>query len=530
MPVKKWIAAKGIRSLKADIIIKNGKCLTMDGSAPCGWIAVSGDRIAALGMETGFEAFQDGHTRVVDAHGATVCPGFIDGHFHLVQTAINRLSVDLGDARSFCDIADLVLEAGRKNPEDSIQGIRLDIHKLKEARMPNRLDLDKIWSNSPVWINSYDYQFSSLNTYGMLFYKIPFTQSGVVCDEKRVPTGIFKGTANALLRGNILKKKSDFYRLEALQKLMPELAAKGLTTICADEGGVIYCDKDAEFINDVIKRKCVYADIELFFQTIDVDRVLEMGLPRLGGSLYVDGTFNARAAAISFDYANAPGEKGTLNFTQEKLSALLEECYRSGLQTALYTIGDRAIELALRAHEYAVNRTGRRNLRHRLEHVELPTADQIRRAAELGLVFSMQPTYEHIWGGPGGMYEDALGENYKLTNPFREILDGGVAICGGSDSDLCPVDYLFSIYSAVNHPVAKHRVNVMEALEMFTSSGAYAIARENEKGYLKVGYLADIAVLDDDLLSVPKDQIRNMKVVCTVKSGRIVYADGKFTG
>ena len=513
--------------MNASILIKNGKCLSMDAERQYDWIAVSGDRICACGCGDDWQSLHCG--AVLDAQGCTVMPGFIDSHFHMVQTSLNRRYVDLSQARCFGDIADLIQAEGRKNPEMNLQGIRIDEDKLKEKRLPNRQELDRIWNNSALWLNTYDYLTSALNTYGMLYYRTPYNQVGVEFDEKNMPTGIFRKNANDMLRANILNDTDDFFRLDALKQLMPVLAAQGLTTANAMEGGKVYSDRDAEFINETIKSRRVYLDMELFFQTLDLDRIRRMGLKRVGGCLYVDGTFSSRNAAISFDYADAPGVRGTLYFTQEMLDTFVKKCYDRDLQLALYTIGDRAIDMALRAHERAVLLTGNTSLRHRLEHAELPREEHMRKAADMGIIFSMQPAYEAQWGGGGRMYSQRLGEHYRETNPFRSLLDHGVRICGGSDSDTTEINYIKAIYDAVNHPVAEHRVSTMEAIRMFTSDGAYAIGKESEKGILKPGALADIILLDGDMLAASGAALRELKVTTTIKSGRVVYREGRFT-
>lgn len=503
-------------------IIYNGCCFA-PGSAPCGWLELEGTRIKSMGAGDTWSALAGARTRLIDARGGSILPGFIDNHFHLVQTALNSLSVDLSDARSFDDIGAAIQAAGQENPALPIYGIRLDIQNLAEKRLPDRAVLDAIWNDSPVWLNICDYQTSILNTYAMLYYKIPFTQQGVQYGPKSMPTGRFIGQANALLRGNILKKTSDFYRLEALFHLMPQLAEQGVTTIAAVEGGDLYCDRDAEFIQDVITNRRVYPDIELFFQTLNMDLVQEMGLKRVGGCLYVDGTFNTRTAAISFDYADAPRERGVLKFTQAQMDELVEQCYCRGLQLALYTVGDRAIDLVINAHRRAAKLTGNLCLRHRLEHVELPSPQHIQTASELNLIFSMQPSYESSWGGPGKMYEKRLGDRRLDTNPFRKILDGGVTLCGGTDSDVCQANYIQAIHAAVNHPTPEHRITVEEAVTMFTSSGAYALGLEQDRGYLKEGFRGDVIVLDRDILSVPAEQLCELKVMYTLKDGALVY-------
>ena len=512
--------------MEASIIIKNGKCLSMDCDKIYDWIVITGDKIKACGWGDDWQNFRA--EQVLDAENNSVLPGFIDSHFHMVQTSLNRKYVDLSQAKTFADIADLIRMEGEKKPEMSIQGIRIDEDNLKEKRLPNRQELDKMWNNSALWLNTYDYLTSALNTYGMLYYRIPFNQVGIEFDEKNMPTGIFRKNANDMLRANILNDTDDFFRLDALKQLMPILAEQGLTTANAMEGGKVYSDRDAEFINDTIKNNRVYLDMELFFQTLDLDRVQRMGLKRVGGCLYIDGTFSSRNAAISFDYADAPGVRGTLYFTQDTLDRFVEECYSRNLQLALYSIGDQAIDMALKAHERATALTGNIALRHRLEHVELPREEHMQKAAELGVVFSMQPAYEPQWGGENKMYQQRLGDRYKETNPFRAILDHGIRICGGSDSDTTEINYLHAIYHAVNHPIPQHRITTMEAIRMFTFDAAYAIGKEQEKGILKAGATADIIVLDGDILRAEGENLKNLKVSTTIKSGRVIYKAGRF--
>lgn len=248
--------------MEASVIIKNGKCLSMDHDRIYDWLVITGDRITACGWGDDWENFHA--EQVIDAGHNSVLPGFIDSHFHMVQTSLNRQYIDLSQAESFDDIADLIRTEGEKNPEMSIQGIRIDEDNLKEKRLPNRQELDKMWNNSALWLNTYDYLTSALNTYGMLYYRIPFNQVGVEFDDKNMPTGIFRKNANDMLRANILNDTDDFFRLDALKQLMPILAAQGLTTANAMEGGKVYSDRDAEFINDTIKNKRVYLDMELF--------------------------------------------------------------------------------------------------------------------------------------------------------------------------------------------------------------------------------------------------------------------------
>lgn len=511
----------GGNKLKADILIKNAKCLTMKDGFVGDWIAIKGKNILSLGLSGEEDNLIGKNTTIINAQGNTVLPGFIDSHFHVVQTALNAKSMDLNKVKSFDDIGREIENALLKNPGKSIMGIGLQMDHLEEKTFPDRLLLDKYCKNVPLWINSLDYQVSMLNTYGLLYYKIPFNMDGIEKDANDVATGVIRGKANAVLRKTILDTITDKYRKEVVSDMIPALLSTGITTVNAMEGGYMYSDKDADFILEYESDFPV--DMVLFYQSLDLEKVKLNNLKRVGGSLYVDGTMGARTAALSFEYADCPGIMGSLRYTQNELNDFVAQCYKNKLQLSLYTIGDRAIGSALAAHEYALYHTGITGLRHRLEHVELATIDHIKKAKELGIIFSMNPTYETYWGGPDKMYFERLGQNYVKTNMFREIIDCGVLLVGGSDSDITDYNPLVGISAAVNHPVEKHRITVYEALEMYTSNSSYAIFEEDIKGTLESGKLADIIILDRDILCVDQSLIDRTKVVTTIKSGDIIY-------
>lgn len=505
----------------ADILIKNAKCMTMENRQVVDWVAIQKNRIMAIGYGTDYEKILGKDTVVLDAKGKTVLPGFIDSHFHVVQTALNSISLDLSDVKTHEELGERIKEASKSFSGNYIRGIHINENQFKEKRFPGRVLLDKYCNDIPVMINSYEYQVSILNTCAMLYFKIPFTAEGIEINEKQMPTGIFRKQANAILRTNILKNISVNVRKEAVSGIMATLLMNGITTVNAMEGGYMYSDKDADFLYE--HGKDFPIDMVLFYQSMDIEKIKAMGLKRIGGCLYIDGTFGARTAALSFEYADCPGTMGSLRLTQQEVNDFVLQCYKNDLQLALYTIGDRAIEVALNAHENAFYQTGKKGLRHRLEHAELVRETQIKRARDLGIIFSMQPTYETYWGGQGKMYEQRLGNKYVHTNPFKKIIENDVIICGGSDSDITEPKPLLGIYSAVNHPVKEHRVDIYDALKMFTCNGAYGIFEEYEKGTLMVGKLADIVILDQDILSVPLEQIDKIKVCATIKSGEILF-------
>lgn len=507
--------------MQADIIIIHGQCMTMRDNEILHWIAIKNDKIIKVGSENDYQNYLDKKTLVIDAKGKTVLPGFIDSHFHLIQTAMNEKSIDGSLLHSYDEIKKAIKKVERKEPNKNISLVRLSKELLQEQKFPRREILDKISNNLPIYISTLDYQTSILNTYGMLYYKIPFHMDGIELDKNGIPTGIFTGKANAILRKNILDNYSSKRKKEDVLELIPKLLSVGITTLNAMEGGYMYSDKDAEWVYE--NQTEFPLDIILFYQCLNLERVKNKKLNRVGGSLYIDGTLGARTAALTFEYEDYPGKMGLLNFSQNELNLFLEECYKKHFQTSLYAIGDRAIELALNAHEYAIYKTGIIGLRHRIEHVVMANLEHIKRAKKMGIIFSMNPTYEKYWGGKGNMYEKRLGKKYQDTHKFREIIDGGVTLCAGSDSDVCEYNPFIGIKAAIQHPVKKNRITLLEALKMYTINAAYAIFEEEKKGTLEENKIADIIILNKDIQKENPQDLDQVKVLCTIKSGKIVY-------
>lgn len=182
-----------------------------------------------------------------------------------------------------------------------------------------------------------------------------------------------------------------------------------------------------------------------------------------------------------------------------------------------------AIEAVLQALETAAETYDIPSMRHRIEHAELITPSQMERAARLGVILCMQPGYEGLWGYPGGMYQQRLGDHYGTTNRFRRIIDSGVTVCAGADPPLTHINPLLGIHYAVNHPVPANSATLQEALEMYTVNGAYALFLEKQKGSLREGMDADIVILDRDITQTDPQQLKEVKVDMTIKDGRVVF-------
>jgi len=263
--------------------------------------------------------------------------------------------------------------------------------------------------------------------------------------------------------------------------------------------------------------------VTLFLQEKNVYFTTRLGFEHLGGCILLDGSIGSYTAALDEDYEGHPGQRGVLYEKQREFTTFVEEAHEAGVQLAFHAIGPRAIQMVLSAYERALVRFPRHDHRHRIEHFELATDEQIARARDLGLVISMQPAFEQFWGGPDGMYASRLGQRWRRTNRLRTILDTGIRISGGSDTNVTPPDPLLGIHGAVNHPNEAQRISVEQALRMFTIDAAYSGFNENRHGSISPGKEANFVVLDGDPFTVPRERLREIQVLQTWYRGRAVY-------
>lgn len=504
--------------MENNLIIINGRCLTMDENKEADWIATEDGKIAAIGRGDGYKAFLHENTQLVDAKGRTVLPGFIDNHFHLVKGAIFSSFINVSEARNFDEIGEILREGRKKSGEDyspeyPLMAFGVEPEKLKEGRYPNREDLDRFISDVPMVLYTPDYHIMMLNTCAILTFQIPYMLQGVSMDEKGIPDGIFSKLAAARLEEHILKKYQQKAIIKKINDFVPDILSNGITTVTAMEGSNYITGFEKEREAELVLK--IAGDIplstELFYQTTDVNLVKEKGLKRFGGALYLDGTLGSWTAVNSFPYADKKEQKPGLFIKQEYIDKLVEKSCENELQLSFDAIGDMAVEAAISAFEKCKERFDVKKLRPRIEHCELIRDDQMERAAELGIIVSAQPGYEGKWGGEGGMYAERLGENYKKTNPFREMKDRGIVLCGGSDYNINPLNPMVGVYHAMNHPVKEHSLTLEEALRMYTIDGAFALGMEKERGSLTPGKKGDIVILNDSTAAM------------TIREGEIMY-------
>lgn len=480
-------------------------------------VLVEGSSIVWTGNRTELGPVES-DTEVLELGDAFMCPGLVDTHVHFIETGISLRGCDLRESASIKEIQERL---SAHKGSSMILASGYDDTILAEKRFLCAADLDVAVKDRPVFVSRRDGHSCVLNTMALWEVNLPPETQGICLDENGNMTGMFKGDANQIIR-------TTWHRLIPLQEKMEgcmeaaHLAhQRGATGCHALEGGWFCGDGDVEML--LRRRHEIPFNLTIYHQIMDVGAVVAQGLPRIGGCLLLDGSFGSRSAALDKPYHDGIGD-GNLYMEDEVLSKMVWEATAQGLQCAVHAIGERAIDQALRVYEKAAGAPACRALRHRIEHFELPRPEHIEKAAQLGICLGMQPAFERYWGGEGNMYEMRLGpERRKQTNPFRSILDKGIRVGFGSDSDITPLDPMLGMGAACTHPTEEQRVKPIEALRAYTVDAARISRTEEESGVLSGGCRSDITVLARNPLAVPGEEIEHINVLMTMVGGEIVF-------
>lgn len=500
----------------------NGNIITMQRfgetfSSMC----VEGNKIVSLGHED-INNIQNKNTKVINLHGKTIVPGFYDSHLHLISTFLNENSINFSEVSSIQDVLDLIKEWPHKNLFPIVIGKRLSEFTIKEGRLPTRIELDSVSKDFPIVISSIEFHTVLMNSFALNQLKIPFINQGYEKDNNSSFTGILKNRAAFMALRKVYDLIQDKEYLLGASQTFNKALQNGVTTMVAVEGGSLFHPRHPKILLE--HKKEFPIDVEVFYSTTDLKEVLKLNLPRIGGDIFLDGSFRAHNAALYEHYSDTKDNCGTLFFSESELIEFIEQAHDLDLQVSIHAVGPRALDLLLNAFEKVLKDKPETDHRHRIEHFELPLPEQIQRAKALGLVLAMHPTYEYFFREEGMMYDTRLGkERSAMTNPFRQILNSGIKVAGCSDSDIMPINPLLGIHSAVNHPNINSRITPYEALEMYTINGAYAIFQDKEKGSLKVGKNADFVILDQNPLTIDASKIKDIKICNTFKNGNNLF-------
>lgn len=505
------------------MVLLNAKVITMDhNNTTAEAVAIKDGRIIAVGSNEKIMQFIGETTKIIHLDGKAVLPGFIDTHMHLTFTGLALVSLDLHEVKSLKEILEKLREYAKNIPKGKlILGFRLDETKYAEKRLPTRFELDEVAPDHYVAIMHVAMHSCVVNTKALRYLNLSINEPGVDIDEKTgEPTGIIRDPIIMYVLNRIFEMISDDDFERAMKIAAKEALKVGLTTVhTMGEPLGERTNKIMEEIADKLPLKI----IRYPFITGDIENDIK-NAPKKGGlKVLADGAFEAHTAALFEAYTDDPSTRGKLYFTQEEMNELVLRVHKAGLQLAIHCESEASIEQVLNAFENALREHPRADHRHRIEHYELPGANQNMRVAKLGVCLSMQPAFIYLWGRSGEKYEQFLGERVNKMHPYKSLLELGILVSGGSDSMVTPMNPIFGIHSLVNHPNVNQRISVYEALQIFTINGAKIAFEEKEKGTIEPGKFADLVVLSEDPTSLEPCKIKDIRVLMTIVNGRIVY-------
>ncbi|MGB2581209.1 MAG: amidohydrolase [Thermoplasmata archaeon] len=533
---------------EATLILRNGRVFTVNGKQP--WaeaIAVRDDRIIRVGENSEIDELCGENTVVIDAKGRLVLPGFIDGHIHTSTAFQEVFWARLGDAESIEDVAAIVREHRDEHPEDIMvcgSGWVYDA-VLSDGRFPKKEDMDRIVSDKPLLVVSYDGWVGLGNS---MFTELavesfkggPSELGGMERDPgTNEPTGVFHNPGDLIYLAGGLSSKIREKELEGLRWVFRQLPKYGITGVHDAQSDFKTLDEYSRLRDEggLLVRTYIAYNYDKNTTEEDLRKVADMAenssdeWVRLGVvKLFIDGVLDSHTAAMLEPYSDDPSTNGKTLYTPDQFNDIVTTLDGMGFQCMTHSCGDRGARIVLDAYEHAADRNAPRERRHRIEHIEMVSDADMPRFRELGVIASMQPIHAVL--GLDTTLERAAGpERMSKSFPWRSIDEAGAVLAFSSDWSVADMNPLAGIQAAVARDWgsgASQAVSLEKAIEAYTLNGAYASFEEKVKGSIEEDKLADFIVLSENLFEMDPKRIGEAGVVMTVVGGREIYRSELF--
>lgn len=519
--------------------IINAKIWTANTNQPTAEaVAISEDKIIAVGTNSAIKRLINDKTHVIDAAGWFVCPGFTDSHLHLLKGGLHLASVQLRDAKTPEEFINRIAEFAKTcEPGEWILGGDWD-HSLWGGELPTRHWVDEVTPDNPLWISRLDGHMALANSLTLQIANIDKNTvspvgGSIVKDENGEPTGIFKDNAMELVYP-LIKEHGDSLKFRALDVAMQYLLERGVTSVhhmgSWDDLRIYKHYHDQEKLRIRISAAVPLSSWKKLAETVKDNDYSDEWL-RIGGlKSFVDGSLGSHTALFHEPYTDKPTDSGLQVTPYAELFEMILEADKAGLQSITHAIGDKANSIILNIYEEVIRQNGNRDRRFRVEHAQHLRTSDIKRFRELGVIASMQP-YHAI--DDGRWAEALIGDRIWTTYAFRSLLDNGAELVFGSDWFVAPPSPLWGIYAAVTRRtlddknptgwVPEQKISVEEALKCYTIAPAYASFEESIKGSIEPGKLADLVIIDEDLTTIKPEKIKDARIVMTIVGGKIEY-------
>lgn len=450
-------------------------------------------------------------------------PSFGDGHLHFSNWAlITDAFFDIREADNFKDIGQMIRDFADKNKKSKIlTAFGASRHHVIEKRLITRQELDEILPERPLYIICYDGHSAIGNS--KLMEKLP--------EDIKSTRGFIPDSGHIL--HDAFFKATDFISglipplglIRGIINGYDRLAGNGIGMIHAVEGIGFPKDMDVSLVSLIAKARTRKNGFQtrLFFQTMDIDKVNKRKLPRIGGcfATALDGCFAVCDAALNEPYSHDPDNKGILFYSDEEVINFVQKAHQQGLQIELHTIGDAAVDQAIKAFKAALTKFPRDDHRHSIIHACLISPENIAACVDLELGITVQPGFLISPLEPESYLKEILGTRVKTSSPLRDIQENGIHLSGGSDAPVAHPNPIAGIYGACNHPYDSNQsLTIQQALKMFTFETAWMSFDEKERGSLEQGKIADMVVLNRDPLKMAPKNLKDLKVESFLLAGK----------
>ena len=539
------------KELVADLIVEHGKVYTMNAKQP--WaqaVAVRGGKIVAVGDDAEIDKLRSSGTKVINASGRLVLPGFVDCHIHFLDGSLSLGRVNLGGAKDPAEIQQKLREYASQRPgTDWILGRGWNYAMFGAAALPHKKYLDEIFPDRPVFLEGYDGHTYWANSKALslagITIETPDPPNGAIVRDPatREATGALKESAQDLI-AKVVPKPTRGEKLAALRAGMKWANENGLTRVHSAGGDFEELDLYDElrrhgdqtvrfyvayFLNPPQLRRQDLDAIEAARKKyhddwIDTDAVKMM----------VDGVVESHTAAMLDPYSDDPSIKGKLFWDPQKYVAAVAELDKRGLQLFTHAIGDYGVRTALDAYENAEKVNHTQDRRPRIEHIETITAADIPRFGNLGVIASMQPLHSYpdadtldVWARNAGP------DRASRAWAWKSIAAAGGRLAFGSDWPIVTLNPWEGVQTAVTRQttegkpeagfVPEQRLTAAEAIQGYTLGAAYSGRRERTEGSIESSKLADLIILSQNLFEVDPHRLSETKIVTTIVGGRVVY-------
>ncbi len=531
------------QSTSADLVINNANIHTMDAKRTiASSIAMLNGKIIAVGSDADTKSLIGPKTRVINAGGKLVIPGFNDAHVHFMGTGEQLSSVDLRSAKSPEEFVQRIKDFAAKLPKGRwILGGQWDHENWTPNNLPTAAMIDAVTPNNPVFINRLDGHMAVANSLAIKLARVNKDTKDVVGgmivrDAAGNPAGVFKDAAMSLVQ-KVIPEASFDQKLESAQAASEYAASLGVTSVQDMSAGT-----DIGVYQELLRQGKLKTRVYGCTYLKDYKLIANTGIRyAFGGAFlrvgclkgYADGSLGSTTAWFFDPYLDDPKTSGLPReaVSDGSMKQNIVEADKAGLQVYIHAIGDRANSTILDYYENAEKVNGPRDRRFRIEHAQHLRQQDIPRFGKLKVVASMQPLHIIDDGRWAGKRLDE--KRLKGTYAFRTLLDSGAVLAFGSDSPVASMNALWGIYAAVtrrtlddknpNGWIPEQKITVDEAVRGFTYGSAYAEFQDKWKGTLEVGKIADLIIVSDDIFKIDPIKIGSAKVLTTIVDGKVVF-------